>query len=280
MVIFSFAVLILSIIYFCLDRAGKIDRRGIGRVIGYLAMPMVSALVICIGVMAKFGGLGSILEAWDLSAGAYGVAYMDTGFLTELVISMAAALPVTVIAAVGCTAAAAYERELAKQSYGSYDLETADRLLRMSAFAAGGGIAAGIASIVFGTVSLVYAAGTAVVGMGAVLLGFMLLTLATFGLGLIFAVVGIPIYAVVMGMQIIAQILPMLISMAVWGGAFCMLHIFAVIFGIFAVRRLSAAGLLTGKKPVLYGVLCAVPLGNIFCIIYLMGKIKAAKTSV
>lgn len=277
MVIFSFIVLILSIVYFCMDRAGKLDRQGIGRVLGYLAMPLLSALVICIGVMPAFGGFGDILGSSGFSDSDYSMTF-DTGFLTELVISLAASVPVIILAAVGCTAAAAYERERAKQ-YGAYDTSAADRLLRMAVFAAGGGIAAGLASIIFGAASAVYAAGTAVIGMGAVVLGFMLLTLMTFGIGLILAVVGIPIYAVAVGIRIISRILPLLISMAVWGWAFCVLHIFAMVFGIFAVRRLSAAGLLPGKKPVLYGVLCAVPLGNIFCFIYLMGKVKAAKAS-
>ncbi|MDE6592288.1 MAG: hypothetical protein K2K57_04395 [Oscillospiraceae bacterium] len=278
MAVASFLILIASIVYFSMDRAEKLDRRGIGRVIGYIAMPIASALAVCVNVIAKSGGLHTFFTTDYITSDEYLLSNftIDGAFVAEVVICLLASLTVIIISAVGCAAIAAYERESAKQSFGTYDLETADRLLRMASFAAIGGLAAAAASIVFGTVSIVYAVGALTVNLGALIITFILLTLFTLGMGLILAIVAIPVYTVVVGIRVIAELLPMLASMVIWGGAFCLLHLFAVLFGEFAVKRLSAAGILQGRNTVLYGILCAMPLVNVVCIFLLRSKIKAA----
>lgn len=276
----TFAILAVTIIYFCLDKAGRIRKNGIGSCLFYIAVPMLSALMICISVMITAGGMGSIFnaltESMDTMNSLADEEVLKAGLSSAVgvIIQFLASVPAIIIAAAGCIGFIQREKNESTMLFGSDGVYEARKFLKLGAFSAGAAIISGIAAIVFGVCVAAYASGAISMGLIQLVLICFFLTMLTFGVGLILVVFIFPILAASLGIGVIINCLPLIISAFAWGCAFCILHVFTVFFAVFGLKKLYSEGALEKKKAMVLGIVSAIPVVNIFVMTYIFSLIK------
>lgn len=275
-VIFTLIILAGTIVFFCLDRAGRISRDGIGRMLAYLAVPLLLALIMCISAMSAASVI-DLREAEFFTGDALANDRINASYFISLAAQALISVPALVVALVGCISAIKQENDRISDAFGIDGIFGARRLIKTSAFATVFGLAAAIAALVFTSITAVYATALFAVGIFEYMAVSLFLAVFTFGIGLIIMACLVPFYALFLGLGTVTVCVPYAISAFVWGAAFCVLHIFTVLFAVFAVRRLYKEEILTKKKAILSGIGSAVPVVNIFCIAYLFSKVKAAE---
>lgn len=117
------------------------------------------------------------------------------------------------------------------------------------------GITAGTEIFGFGT--------QAVYNIGFTIIWFVLLTVITFGVALIFITALITIVAVsAFGEMLLFSVISMYYLIP-----FCALHIITAIFGYISLVRLKKANIISIKKAVLLGIVIMIPIANIFAFV-------------
>ncbi len=273
----TFIILAASIVYFCLDRAEKIDRNGIGRVLIYLSVPLLLALSMCVNAMSIAEGIDiEILEkSLNLLEEEPDIKGAASYFIT-LIIQMLASVPALITSLAGCISAVRYELDQAKTAFGANSLYSARRMLKTSCFAAAFGLISAIAAAVFFCIMTGYAVGGISLGIIEILIVSIIMGALTFGIGFIIMIIGLPIWLLTLGITVVIVCVPYAVSACIWSFAFVVLHVFTVIFAAFAIKCFCAEGIIPKKRGIIFGLLSAMPIANLFVTAHLFSTLKTA----
>lgn len=272
-IVFSFIILVSAIIFIFLDKSGRIGRNSIGRGVVYIAMPLLPSAAITLSILQlkdSFSSDGDVVGfITSLTESGGGVS-----FLVVIIIQLLAAVPVLIISAVGCADSALYERRIAQSSFGVGCLAASDRLSRLSFCATVAALVAGGISIIFCVTAVSIITKALVAQIIQLLAMAVVLTIFTFGVGLFFMVLIVPLYVLINGAGMIIYTLPFIVAVCVWGAAFCILHVFTVLFAAFALAQLYKSRAMDKKSAVIRGFVSAIPIVNIIGAISIFRIIK------
>lgn len=263
-IILTAAVILFSVIYFILDKSGKIDRNGIGRGIVYISMPFLAAVIVCIT------SAPSIADITNMDAGS--IIDLDEQITNDFfapvlasVLQMVVLIPTVIIAAVGCVSCIKNEVKTDNSiAFGNDGIINGKRLVKLSFAGSIISAVSGIAGIVFAGIAVVYSFESVMTNLFAFIMAMFFLTLMTFGIGLIIVIIFVPLYALSLGAAVITACLSFILSSCAFGCAFGIIHVFSAAFAIFGVKKLCSEGFLTKKSAILYGIASAIPVVNIF----------------
>lgn len=271
-IILTVAVILFSVIYFILDRSGKIDRNGIGRGIVYISMPLLAAVTVCIT------SAPSITDITNMDAGAILDEEITKDFFAPVlasVLQMVVLIPTVIISAVGCVSCIKKEVKTDTNiAFGNDGIVNGKRLVKLSFAGSVISAVSGIAGIVFAGIAVVYSFESVMTSLFTFILAMLFLTLMTFGIGLIIVIIFVPLYALSLGAAVITACLAFITSSCAFGCAFGIIHVFSAAFAIFGVKKLCSEGFLTKKSAILYGIASAIPVVNIFTSANLCKRLK------
>lgn len=248
-------------VFFTADCLGRINRKAEGTGIIYSGTPLLLGIVLC--VCAAFS------DNFDFSGFFEGRADID--FAKPLLISCGICIPAFIISLIGGVRLAVQNgKDTGYESFGPGG--EVSLLTLWQTFSAGAGTLSGAVFVILAAVAAVRAAGTFSAGAFAAVIAFGALTVLTFGIGIIFAVLVMPAVLAMIGINAIVSVLPLIAASLICGAVFCTEHIMTVVCSAAALKRLHREGSLSKKKAVIYGLLSALPGVNVFISAQLRAK--------
>lgn len=256
-------IIALSAILFAMDKKGKIDNDGIGRALAYIGIPLLIALVITIGSAVISPKIDADAFEYSLSSQA-----MSEGWelLKQFLIVSLLAVPSIVISVIGCGGAVKREYGIENDIFGGSAVIGVKRLGKSAKTAACVASFAAIISLTATVVALVSVFGVLTEKVLFIIMAAIVAGMLTFGIGFVIMLVVAPFYLLSVGAAALTAAAPLVIAAIVWGCAFVIIHIMAVIFGISAVKLMNKNEMLDKASAIKNGLMTAIPIVNIFAL--------------